>query len=71
MVRFTIYSSLVFRFEESPCASWTNTDSLERLCTLFVLSALRVFEHIYIHFIEYACSLLHDGNDEALLLRNM
>ena len=34
-------------FEESPCAVRTNTAGLGRLCTLFVLSTLLVFEHMH------------------------
>ena len=34
-------------FEESPCAVQTNTVGLGRLCTLFVLSTLLVFEHMH------------------------
>ena len=36
-----------FWFEESPCAVRTNTAGLGRLCTLFVLSTLLVFEHTH------------------------
>ena len=36
-----------FWFEESPCAVRTNTAGLGRLCTLFVLSILLVFEHMH------------------------
>ena len=36
-----------FWFEESPCAVRTNTARLGRLCTLFVLSTLLVFEHMH------------------------
>ena len=34
-------------FEESPFAVRTNTAGLGRLCTLFVLSTLLVFEHMH------------------------
>ena len=36
-----------FWVEESPCAVRTNTAGLDRLCTLFVLSTLLVFEHTH------------------------
>ena len=36
-----------FWFEESPCAVRTNTAGLGRLCALFVLSTLLVFEHMH------------------------
>ena len=36
-----------FWFQESPCAVRTNTAGLGRLCTLFVLSTLLVFEHLH------------------------
>ena len=57
-----------FWFEESPCAVRTNTAGLGRLCTLFVLSTLLVFLAHACCFIEHSCSVLHDGNDNALLL---
>ena len=60
-----------FWFEESPCAVWTNTARLNRLCSLFVLSTLLVFEHMHAVFFEHACSVLHNGNDKALLLLGM
>ena len=64
-----LFIAASFWFEESPCALQTNTASLDRLCALFVLSMLLVVEHIpTCFFIEYACSMLHDGNGEALLL---
>ena len=37
-----------FWFEESPYAVRTNTAGLDRLCTLFVLSTLLVFEHMHV-----------------------
>ena len=59
-----------FWFEECPCAVRTNIAGLDRLCTLFVLSTLLDFEHMYpvCCFMKHACSVLHHGNDEALLL---
>ena len=65
-----LFIAASFWFEENPCVR-TNTASLDRLCTLFVLSTLLFFEHIHAVFIEYACSMLHDGNDETLLLWSM
>ena len=58
-----LFIAASFWFEESPCAVRTNTASLDRLCTLFVLSTLLDFEHIHAFLIEYACSMLHNGND--------
>ena len=42
-----LFIATSFWFEESPCAVRTNTAGLERLCTLFVLSTLLVFEHMH------------------------
>ena len=41
-----LFIATSFWFEESPCAVQTNTAGLDRLCTLFVLSTLVVFEHM-------------------------
>ena len=42
-----LFIATSFWFEESPCAVRTNTAGLGRLCTLFVLSTLLVFEHMH------------------------
>ena len=42
-----LFIATSFWFEESPCAVRTNTVGLGRLCTLFVLSTLLVFEHMH------------------------
>ena len=42
-----LFIAASFWFEESPCAVRTNTAGLGRLCTLFVLSTLLVFEHMH------------------------
>ena len=42
-----LFIATSFWFEESPCAMWTNTAGLGRLCTLFVCSTLLVFEHTH------------------------
>ena len=41
-----LFIATSFWFEEIPCAVRTNTAGLGRLCTLFVLSTLLVFEHM-------------------------
>ena len=41
-----LFIAASFWFEESPCAVRTNTAGLGRLCTLFVVSTLLVFEHM-------------------------
>ena len=41
-----LFIATSFWFQESPCAVRTNTADLGRLCTLFVLSTLLVFEHM-------------------------
>ena len=46
-----LFIAASFWFKESPCAVRTNTASLDWLCTLFVLSTLLVFEHIYRGFL--------------------
>ena len=43
-----LFIATSFGFEESPCAVRTNTVGLGRLCTLFVLSTLLVFEHMHV-----------------------
>ena len=42
-----LFIAASFWFEESPCAVRTNTAGLGRLCTLFVLSTMLVFEHMH------------------------
>ena len=42
-----LFIATSFWFEESPCAVRTNTAGLGRLCTLFVLSTLLVFDPIF------------------------
>ena len=42
-----LFIATSFWFEESPCAVRTNMAGLDRLCTLFVLSTLLVFEHMH------------------------
>ena len=42
-----LFIATSFWFEESPSAVRTNTAGLGRLCTLFVLSTLLVFEHTH------------------------
>ena len=42
-----LFIATSFWFEESPCAVRTKTAGLGRLCTLFVLSTLLVFEHMH------------------------
>ena len=42
-----LFIAASFWFEENPCVR-TNTASLDRLCTLFVLSTLLFFEHIHV-----------------------
>ena len=42
-----LFIATSFWFEESPCAVRTNTAGFGRLCTLFVLSTLLVFEHMH------------------------
>ena len=44
---YLLFIETSFLFEESPCAVRTNTAGLCRLCTLFVLSTLLVFEHMH------------------------
>ena len=48
-----LFIAVSFWFEESPCAVRTNTASLDRLCMLFVLSKLLVFEHIHPFVLNY------------------
>ena len=42
-----LFIATSFWFKESPFAVRTNTAGLGRLCTLFVLSTLLVFEHMH------------------------
>ena len=60
-----LFIATSFWFQESPCAVRTNTAGLGRLCTLFVLSTLLVFEHMLaVLSSTLVLYVLHDGNDE-------